>query len=140
LRWITVVDATLVRHHPGVYYAVRVAQAPAERQLIKPILAGLRFARNWISRGTGLEEAIQTGGQDAGIRRITQWTWRPVRETALASSPPHGQARELARYRAYQAHLAGHTLGETFGRAVTFLTLTGANTAPAPAAGADIPR
>jgi hypothetical protein len=131
-----VVDATLVRHHPDVYDAVRATQAPAERQLIKPTLAGLRFARNWIGRGTGLEEAIQTDGQDAGIRRITQWTWRPVREPALVSFPPRGQAWELARYRAYQAHLAGHTIGETVGRAVTFLTLTGANTASVAAASA----
>jgi len=36
----------------------------------------------------------------------------------------------------YQAHLAGHAIGETVGRAMTFLTLTGANTASAPAAGA----
>lgn len=138
--WITVVDATLVRHHPDVYDAVHAAQAPAERLLIKPTLAGLRFARGWISRGTGLEEGIQTGGPGAGIRRITQWTWRPVREPALASFPPRGQAWEMARYRAYQAHLADHTIGETVGRAVTFLTLTGANTASAPAASSDLRR
>jgi hypothetical protein len=53
------------------------------------------------------------------------------RPPALASFPPRGQAWELARYRADQAHLAGHTIGETFGRAVTFLTLAGANTPPA---------
>jgi anti-sigma B factor antagonist len=133
--WITVVDATLVRHHPDVYDAVLAAQAPAERPRIKPTMAGLRFARSWVGRGTGLEEAIQTGGQDAGVRRITQWTWRPVCEPALAPFPPRGQAWELARYQAYQAHLAGRTIGETVGRAVTFLTLTGANTASAPVAG-----
>jgi hypothetical protein len=32
------------------------------------------------------------------------------------------------RYRAYQAHLAGHTIGETFGRAAEFLKLAAANT------------
>jgi hypothetical protein len=32
---------------------------------------------------------------------------------------------EMSRHRAYQAHLAGHTIGEAFGRAVTFLSLTG---------------
>ncbi len=33
----------------------------------------------------------------------------------------------MTRYRAYQAHLAGHTVGETFGRATAFLKLAGAN-------------
>jgi hypothetical protein len=37
----------------------------------------------------------------------------------------------MARYRAYQAHLAGHAIGETFELAVTFLALTGANAASA---------
>jgi hypothetical protein len=29
----------------------------------------------------------------------------------------------MTRYRAYQAELAGHAVGETFGRAVAFLQL-----------------
>jgi hypothetical protein len=29
----------------------------------------------------------------------------------------------MTRYRAYQAELAGHTVGETFGRAAAFLQL-----------------
>jgi hypothetical protein len=33
----------------------------------------------------------------------------------------------MTRYRAYQAQLAGHTIGEIFGRAVAFLELTAAN-------------
>jgi hypothetical protein len=40
---------------------------------------------------------------------------------------PRGQSWELARYRAYQAHLAGHTLGETFTCAAAFLNLAAAN-------------
>jgi len=36
----------------------------------------------------------------------------------------------MTRYRAYQAQLAGHTIGETFGRAAAFLKLA----APHPAA------
>ena len=34
----------------------------------------------------------------------------------------------MTRYRAYQAQLAGHTIGETFGRAVAFLELAAAST------------
>ena len=37
--------------------------------------------------------------------------------------------RLARRYRAYQASLAGCTIGETLGQAVTFLTLTGATAA-----------
>jgi len=36
----------------------------------------------------------------------------------------------MTRYQAYQAQLAGHTTGETFGRAAEFLTLIAAKAAP----------
>jgi hypothetical protein len=36
----------------------------------------------------------------------------------------------MTRYRAYQAHLAGHTIGEVFGRATAFLRLAAAGAAP----------
>jgi anti-sigma B factor antagonist len=136
--WITMVDATLVRHHPAAYDTVLAAHTPAGRQLIEETLAGLRYVRNWISRGAGLEEAIDTG---EGNRRITGWTWKRVPEPALAWLPPRAQQWELARHRAYQARLAGRTIGHTFGQAVTFLTLTGAdaastaNTSPRAASG-----
>jgi hypothetical protein len=127
--WITMVDATLVRHHPGIYDAVMAAQAAEERALTEQTLAGLRFVRNWIGREAGLGELIETGGPGAGSRRITGWTWKPLPELVLASHAPRGLAWEIARYRAYQAHLAGHSIGQTFGRAATLLTLTGANAA-----------
>jgi len=133
--WITMVDATLVRHHPGVYDAVMAAQAPAERALIDQTLAGLRFVRNRSGRDAGLGEVIATVDPGAGNRRVTGWRWKRVPDPALASLPPSGQAWEMARYRAYQTHLAGHTIGETFGRAVAFLSLTGANAATITAAG-----
>jgi anti-sigma B factor antagonist len=122
--WITMVDATLVRHHPAAYATVMAAHTPAERRLIAETMAGLRFARNWISRGAGLDTAIEPG---AGTRRITQWTWKLIPEPPHAWLPPRVQAWELARYRAYQARLAGHAIGETVGQVVPFLTLTCAN-------------
>jgi anti-sigma B factor antagonist len=128
--WITMVDATLVRHHPGLYDAARAARGPAG-ELIDQTLAGLRFVRNWMGRDGGLSELIETGGLSTGNRRITRWTWKPAPEPVLASFPPRGRAWEMARYRAYQAHLVGDAIGQTFGRAVTFLTLTGANAASA---------
>jgi anti-sigma B factor antagonist len=123
--WITMVDATLLRHHPAVYDGVLAAHPRAGRQLIVETLAGLRFVRNWISRGTGLEEAIDTSEG----WRIPGWTWKPTGEPALAWLPPRAQAWKRARHRAYQARLADHTIGTTFGRVVTFLALTGSDAA-----------
>ena len=61
--------------------------------------------------------------QPGADRGVTAWTWRPVPEPDLGSLPPRGQAWEMTRYRAYQAQLAGHTIGETFGEAAAFLKL-----------------
>lgn len=121
--WITMVDATLVRHHQRTYDTAIAAHTPAERQLINETLAGLRFVRNWMSRAW-LGEVIESG---VGSTRITGWTWKPVPEPPLAWLPSSAQAWELARYRAYQARLAGRAIGKTFCQAVTFLTLTGAS-------------
>jgi hypothetical protein len=130
--WVTMVDATLVRHHPDVYDAVMAGQPPAQRQLVEGTLAGLRFVRNRIGDEADLGEFIGPGeaGQGAGEGRITNWAWKPVPEPALASLPPRGQAWEMTRYRGYQAHLAGHTIGETFGKAAAFLKLAAANAPP----------
>ena len=63
---------------------------------------------------------------------LTRWTWKSVPRPALASLPPRAQAWETTRYRAYQAQLAGHTIGETFERAAAFLDLTAAKATPVP--------
>jgi hypothetical protein len=128
--WVTIVDATLVRYHlVGAYDAVMADQTPAQRRLIEGALAGLRFVRNRIGDEVDLDEFIDPGapGSGAGEGRVTGWTWKSVREPALASLPPRARSWEMTRYRAYQAELAGHTIGEIFGRAVAFLTLTAAN-------------
>jgi hypothetical protein len=123
--WVTIVDATLVRHHPQAYDGVLAGQTPAQRQRIEGTLAGLRFARNKIGEGADLAEFIDPGKADqaASRARITAWTWQSVPEPALASLPRRRQVWEMTRYRAYQAHLPGHTIGETFGRAAVFLQL-----------------
>jgi hypothetical protein len=130
--WVTIVDATLVRYHPGTYDAVMADQTPAERRLIVGTLTGLRFVRNRIGDEVDLAVFIEPGPPrpGAGEGRVTGWTWNSVPEPALASLPPRAQSWEMTRYRAYQAQLAGHTIGEIFGRAVAFLKLTAAN-APA---------
>jgi hypothetical protein len=128
--WVTIVDATLVRHHPDVYDAVMARQPPAERRLMEGTLTGLRFVRNRIGDEADLGEFIEPSEPGPGVRegRITGWTWKPVPEPALTPLSPRGRAWEMTRYRGYQDHLAGHTIGETFGRAAAFLKLAAADT------------
>lgn len=123
--WVTIVDATLVRYHPDTYNAVLTRQAATERALIEGTLAGLRFVRNRMGYYADPADFIQPreGRSALGAGPITAWTWKPLPEPALASLPSRGQEWELARYRAYQAQLCGHTMGETFGRSAAFLRL-----------------
>jgi len=121
--WVTIVDATLVRHHLDAYDAVIAGQAPAERQLVEGTLAGLRFIRNRIGDEADLADFIEPSEPAPGSANghITGWAWKPVPEPAPGSVAPRGQHWEMARYQAYQAQLAGHAIGETFTRAEAFL-------------------
>ena len=127
--WVTLVDATLVRHYPEAYDAVLAGQSAAQRPLIEATLAGLRFVRSQADGEAGLAQFIQaTPGPGAGGGHITGWRWKPVPLPVLVSLPPRAQAWEMTRYQAYQDQLAGHTIGEIFRRAAAFLTLTQAST------------
>ena len=121
--WVTMVDATLVRHHLDAYDSVVSGQAPADRHRTEQTLAGLRFVRNQIGDEADLAEFVTPGdtGPDPRDGHITGWRWKPVPEPKLAALPPQGQAWEMTRYQAYEAQLAGRTIGETFTRAATFL-------------------
>jgi len=132
--WITIVDATLVRHHQEAYDGVLAGQAATQRRVIDEILAGLRFVRNRIGDEADLAEFIDPGtpGSGAGDGPVTDWAWKPVPEPVLISLAPRAQAWEMTRYRAYQAQLAGHPTGEIFGQAVAFLTLAAANATAIP--------
>ncbi len=114
---VTIVDATLVRHHPAVYDAA-MARARGKRRLIEETLAGLRFVRNQIGHKVQLAEFVEPRrpGPGAGLGRITGWTWKPVPQPGLAPLSPRGQAWEMARYRAYQAQLAATPSGRSSGR------------------------
>ena len=126
--WVTIVDATLVRHHPGAYDRVLAAHAPAHRQLIEATLTGLRFVRNQIGDEADLAKFIQPAkpAADPGDEQLTDWMWKPVPKPAVTSLSPRGHAWEMTRYRAYQANLAGRTIREIFGRAAEFLKLAAA--------------
>jgi hypothetical protein len=126
--WVTIVDGTLLRYDPEAYDGVLGGQALAERRLTEGTFAGLRFVRNRMGHDVDHVDFIDPEADRSGHGdgRITTWTWRSVPEPALASLPPRGRAWEMTRYRAYEAQLAGHTVGEIFGRAAAFLELVAA--------------
>jgi hypothetical protein len=123
--WVTIVDARLVRHYLGAYDGVMARHAPSERQLIEGTLGGLRFVRNQMGVDAGHVDFVEPGTGAPGGRdnRVAAWRWRSVPEPAGGSPAEHGDSWEMTRYRAYDAHLAGRTIGEVFGRAAAFLDL-----------------
>jgi hypothetical protein len=123
---VTIVDATLVRHHAGIYDVVMAARSPAERPLIEKTLAGLRFVRNQIAVDVDVAELVSPCVSDPSghSRPVTSWTWKSAPQPALSSRAPRAQEWEMRRYRAYQTHLVGHSVGEVFDRTVEFLGWT----------------
>jgi hypothetical protein len=123
--WVTIVDATLVRHHPDAYDDVMAGQGPARRRVIEESLGGLRFVRNRIGDEADLAEFIDPSEPGTGTQGtlITDWTWQHVPRPVPGLLTPRGQAWEMTRYRAYQARLAGLTIGETFRCTAEFLSL-----------------
>lgn len=124
--WVTIVDATLVRYHHDAYSAVLAAEPASERALIEGTLGGLRFVRNWMGfhadHSDFIQPAPQPRGRGTGGAAIAAWIWRPLPDPAITSFTPLRQEWERDRYRAYQAHLAHHAVGEVFPRAAAFLT------------------
>src|SRR5437773_5604109 len=108
-------DRTDLDPAPPARRGATAAAPPPERE----------FVRNRIGGEAGLAGFTGPGaaGPGAGTERVTAWVWNPVPQPALASLAPRGRAWERTRYRAYQAHLAGHRVGETFGRAAGFVQL-----------------
>ncbi len=136
--WVTIVDATLVRYHPDTYDAVLAGRAQPERGQIEATLSGLRFVRNRMGQYLDPVDFIQpadghagdaNGDGEAGGRCVMAWVWKTVPEPEVASLPARGQAWEMTRFRSYEAQLAGHSVGETFERAVLFLELAAAEAA-----------
>ena len=120
--WVTIVDATMVRFHPDAYDEVLEGFIEAQRLLVEETLEGLRFVRNRVG-GRGQVDFVEPGLADAEHDGIAGWTWAPLPKPLLASLRPRGQAWEMSRYQAYQARLAGSTVGATFGRVAEFLHL-----------------
>jgi len=129
---VTIVDATLVRYYPDVYDEVLDLRPRQQRRLIEGSMAGLRFVRNRMRCEAEREAFVgPPPGVPAGaVSRADAFTWQMVPEP-LADVPRSARRTwELTRYQAYRAFLAGHPVGETFGRATEFLrqAATGATT------------
>lgn len=125
---VTIVDAAMLRYHPDVYERVLAAESSADRQLIEQSMAGLRFVRNQIRDDTALAEFVGPDSAEdaAGHAGARTWIWKSVTRPPLARHRPRARAWETARYRAYQARLAGHPVPEVFERAEAFLVRTSA--------------
>lgn len=129
--WVTLVDASMVRYHPDVYDTVLAGHDEDQRRVIEGTFGGLRFVRNWMGYHLDHSDFIEprpgppgpAGTADPGSGLIAAWTWRRLPEPVLAALPARGREWEMARYRDYQAHLAGKPTGETFERAAAFLRL-----------------
>jgi hypothetical protein len=120
--WVTIVDAALVRYHPGSYDQVLAARPQQQREQIEGTLGGLRFVRNRMGYYLDPGDFVCPGNEaTATDSRITGWIWKPVADPMLDLLPPSGQEWELTRYDAYQARLAGRTVGEVFRTTSAFL-------------------
>jgi hypothetical protein len=123
--WVTMVDATLVRYRPDVYGSLLAGQGPARRRITEDTFGGLRFVRNRMGYDADPADFVEPAKPGPGTLNppVAAWTWRSMREPALPALTERGREWELTRYRAYQAQLAGHSVGETFTQAADFLGL-----------------
>ena len=123
--WVTMVDATLVRYRPDVYGGLLAGEDPVRRRMTEDMFGGLRFVRNRMGYDADHADFVQPldPGPGAAAPPLAAWTWRPISAPELPSLTERGREWELTRYRAYQAELAGHPVGETFTQATAFLRL-----------------
>jgi hypothetical protein len=127
--WVTIVDGTFVRYQPDAYDRVLADMPPGERARTEETLAGLRFVRNRIGQDVDHVGFICPKGSRSAADRVADWRWSPLPEQTFDWLSPRGQEWELTRYQAYQEQLAGHTVGETFTRAASFLRSAAARAA-----------
>jgi hypothetical protein len=119
-------DAALVRYHPGVYDDSLDGLSSADQALTEETLAGLRLVRNRVGEPDDLIGFVDSGTTDVEplAWRITGWRWKAVPARSPGSRSKSAQAWDLARYRAYQNCLAGTAIGDTFDCCTTFLLAT----------------
>jgi hypothetical protein len=115
--WVTLVDATLVRYHPGAYDKALESEAVHCREA-EGALAGLRYVRNQLGRSADPAGFVQHAAADDRAC----WAWRPLPEPQLGAFTARARQWEMSRYHAYQARLAGRDIAPTFNLCASFLT------------------
>jgi hypothetical protein len=125
--WVTIIDARLIRQYMDIYDSILAAHLPEQQPAIEGTLAGLRFVRNQMRDAQdGFISPPVPGDRDSAT---VAWLWRPVPEPAVEGVAGDVHTWELTRYEAYEAWLAGRTVGEVFQRATGFLNLAATQTA-----------
>ncbi len=114
--WVTLVDATLVRYHPGAYDKA-LASEEGHRSEAEGTLAGLRYVRNQLGRSAEPAGFLQPAAADDRAF----WTWRPLPGPQLGAYTTRARQWEMSRYHAYQTRLAGREIAPTFDRCANFL-------------------
>lgn len=122
VRWVTFIDARLIRQDLEAYDQVLAGHDLAERALLEGTLAGLRFARNGMRTGPGDAEFIEPWAGGPANSVLAVWQWRPLPEPAMRSVSLRARDRQMSRYQAYEVYVARRSVGEVFGRAAAFLT------------------
>ena len=116
---VTIVDATMIRYHPGVYQQTVAGQTLQQRQVTEKTLAGLRFVRNQMGYRyppSAFVQPAEIADLSAGSL-VAEWIWK----APPSPPPPSGQGWEMDRYQAYLTQLAGHVTGEAFQQTAAFL-------------------
>jgi hypothetical protein len=133
---VTMVDAAMVRRHPGIYDEVLASEVIPDRRLLEETLGGLRFVRNWIpdhaavARFIGPAHDARADDEGAAAQTgVTDWLWQPVSKPGSARHRGRAQVWELARYDAYRVRLAGRPVAASFDLAEAFLLRTAAGAA-----------
>jgi len=121
--WVTLVDATMVRYHPGAYDHALAGLDPAGRRVTEGTFSGLRFVRNWMGYHLDPADFVEPGRDgETGDTPVASWAWRQVPAPDCTSIPPRSRSWEATRHQHYRLYLAGQPLGETITRATAFLT------------------
>jgi len=122
--WVTIVDATMIRYHPGAYDHALAALDPAARRAAEGTFAGLRFVRNEMGYRADPADFIQPqpGQGGAGDAPVAAWIWKPIPAPKLEPVPRPGTGWEISRHQQYRTYLADHPVGQTVGRVAALLT------------------
>ena len=123
---VTMLDAALVRYHPGVYDDTLESFSAADQALFEETLAGLRLVRNRAVEPDDLARFVDSGTTAWGPQtgQITNRRWKSVPMRPSSSASKSALAWEQARYRAYENRLADTTIGDTFECCRGFLLAT----------------